>query len=290
MSGLKDDSLPRLDPSALQQKAYSERLKGKRPSPDLFDFETLERLEIEYVPVESLYPNNWNPNRMNEREFELLMLSIEEDGYTQPVLVNQKNKIIDGEHRWRAAAALGFDEIPVVRVNMGDVQARISTIRHNIARGTNVSSLEETIYRELEQLDGMEWANHSLLLGGVDIGEVGVEDVWEESEVVSSGEKVTKSLGEEVVQQEVDSFPEFETFMSLQAQKIQHMREEILPRAKTPEERERIKAEMHIYRLSLAFSKEEAEVVRDALSGNSAEVVLDLCRKIVGEVDYDSKN
>jgi hypothetical protein len=42
----------------------------------------LERLVIEYVPINSIKPNRYNPNRQSEHEFELLKKSMDEDGIT----------------------------------------------------------------------------------------------------------------------------------------------------------------------------------------------------------------
>src|SRR3990167_3334570 len=95
----------------------------------------LKELRIEYVPVESIHPNEYNPNRQSEHDFELLQRSMKDDGFTQPIIV-QKNPdgsssgiIVDGEHRWKAAKAIGYKEIPVVFVDMTVEQMRISTLR-----------------------------------------------------------------------------------------------------------------------------------------------------------------
>jgi hypothetical protein len=103
----------------------------------------LETLSVEYVPVADIKGNPWNPNRQSEHEFELLRRSIREDGFTQPVVcvrVSAEDRkddrfkgyqvgdvmIVDGEHRWRAAAEEGYDEIPVVIAPFTAVQARIA--------------------------------------------------------------------------------------------------------------------------------------------------------------------
>src|SRR3954464_7927057 len=63
----------------------------------------LTRLQIEYVPYDSIHPNTYNPNRQSDHDFELLLASITEDGFDQPILVHRESReIIDGEHRWRA--------------------------------------------------------------------------------------------------------------------------------------------------------------------------------------------
>ena len=40
------------------------------------------------VPVYQLKPNQYNPNQQNVDSFDLLIKSIQEDGFTLPVIVN----------------------------------------------------------------------------------------------------------------------------------------------------------------------------------------------------------
>ena len=69
--------------------------------------ERLGVLEIEYVALTDIQPNDYNPNRQSDHDFELLQRSITEDGFTQPVIAHRATKqIVDGEHRWRAAHSL----------------------------------------------------------------------------------------------------------------------------------------------------------------------------------------
>jgi ParB-like chromosome segregation protein Spo0J len=75
--------------------------------------EALPTLKVEYVPIDSVFPNEYNPDRQSEHDFELLCRSVEENGFTTPI-VRDGRKIADGEHRWRAAHVLGYQEIPVV--------------------------------------------------------------------------------------------------------------------------------------------------------------------------------
>ena len=81
---------------------------------------------------------------------------MEEDGFTQPIVAAKSStpardgsegfKIVDGEHRWRAANTLGFDEVPVAVVPMSEEQAKIATLRHNRARGSeDVASIADRL-------------------------------------------------------------------------------------------------------------------------------------------------
>ena len=64
---------------------------------------TLEALEVVRVPLMSIHGNDYNPNKMTGEAFELLCMSIREDGYSQYILVHRDTReIIDGFHRWSA--------------------------------------------------------------------------------------------------------------------------------------------------------------------------------------------
>lgn len=110
----------------------------------------LGNLEVDYVDVESIQPNSYNPNIQTADEFELLLLSMRRDGFTQPILVQRVGRtIVDGEHRWRAAQAIGYTSVPVVFVDMTPEQMRIATLRHNRARGQENAELAAEVMRDL---------------------------------------------------------------------------------------------------------------------------------------------
>ena len=58
--------------------------KGKRIIEKKFN--TLEALRVFYIPHSMISPNQYNPNRQSEFEFELLIKSMSEDGFTQPIV------------------------------------------------------------------------------------------------------------------------------------------------------------------------------------------------------------
>ena len=105
-------------------------------------------IKIEYVPIDDLQPNDYNPNRQSEEEFELLVRSIIDDGCTITIVVNKDtNVIVDGEHRWRACAVLGYHHVPVVYVDFTESQKRNATLRYNRARGKE----DRRVAAEVEQ-------------------------------------------------------------------------------------------------------------------------------------------
>lgn len=134
-------------------------------------------VKIVEVPTGSISPNIYNPNQESLEDFELLVTSIKQDGFTLPVIVNDgskdpalKNMIIDGEHRWRAANVLQMPTIPVLFKAMDQAEMRASTIRHNKARGHHDALMEANLLRELSQ-NGMtaEEMNEQLNIDPVEL-------------------------------------------------------------------------------------------------------------------------
>lgn len=101
---------------------------------------------VEWVLNTEVIANDYNPNSVAAPEMELLKLSIQADGYTQPIVSfkDEKREVVDGFHRHKVGK---YDEeiqsrihgyLPLVtindeRIDKGDRIA--ATVRHNRARG-----------------------------------------------------------------------------------------------------------------------------------------------------------
>jgi ParB-like chromosome segregation protein Spo0J len=89
-----------------------------------------------------LKPNDYNPNKVAPPEMELLVTSIIEDGWTQPIVILPDNTIVDGFHRYTVSGQKKLMEkfngmVPTVTIDIDPVHRQMSTIRHNRARGTH---------------------------------------------------------------------------------------------------------------------------------------------------------
>jgi ParB-like chromosome segregation protein Spo0J len=110
-------------------------------------------------PLDSVTPNDWNPNRMTARQYAATVHGMRADGWvsSQPLLIWRTDEsgmsrmlIVDGEHRWRAAMDLGFEEGPMVfldGVSRSVVQAL--TIKLDAKRGAFDSDLLSSLVIEL---------------------------------------------------------------------------------------------------------------------------------------------
>lgn len=132
--------------------------------------------DIVKVPVSQLKTNSYNPNQQSLDNFELLCKSIQEDGFTLPVVVNSgitdeslRDMIIDGEHRWRAALVLAMPEVPIIYKDMSEGEMRASTLRHNKARGHHDHLLEAQIIKELVGEIGVEELSAHLNMDSVEL-------------------------------------------------------------------------------------------------------------------------
>ena len=101
---------------------------------------------VQWVPIEQVYANDYNPNSVALMEMRLLYVSIKHDGFTQPVVTvrdpeRDRYIIVDGFHRYSIMKrypdihALNHGLLPIVVIDKGVNDRMASTIRHNRARG-----------------------------------------------------------------------------------------------------------------------------------------------------------
>ena len=83
-------------------------------------------ITITNIPINELKLAGYNPRKWDKTAFENLKESIQRFGLVDPLLVNsapnRKNIIIGGHFRWHVAKELGFKEVPVVYLNIPDLE------------------------------------------------------------------------------------------------------------------------------------------------------------------------
>ena len=261
----------------------------------------LEELEIEYIDLNAIKPNHYNPNRQSEHDFNLLLLSMREDGFTQPIVVVRMEPehfeedpnlashgyepgdivIVDGEHRWRAAAqlasqGLNFQSIPVAFVPMNLAQAKIATLRHNRARGSEDFELSAQVLRDLQALGELEWAQDSLMLSDEEVNRL-IEDV--PAPEALAGDEFDPAW--EPIKQGEDAETQLSDRQSSAtpaAVEAQREAEKRIAEARTEEERQAVRRDLDVARFALTFAGDEAKIVKSVIGSSPAATVLDLCR------------
>ena len=116
-----------------------------------------------WVKEELVIANDYNPNTVAPPEMQLLHTSIQEDGYTQPIVVYQHDgiyEVVDGFHRNRVGKEYkdiherihGYLPITIINDDRHEKADRIaSTIRHNRARGKHRVEAMSDIVIELKR-------------------------------------------------------------------------------------------------------------------------------------------
>lgn len=137
---------------------------------------------VQWVPNTLVIQNDYNPNSVAPPEMKLLELSIQEDGYTQPIVSYSRDNIyevIDGFHRHRVGKESdniqkrihGYLPLVVINKDRTELSDRMaSTIRHNRARGKHgVDSMSDIVVELKKRNRSDEWIAKHL---GMDLDEV----------------------------------------------------------------------------------------------------------------------
>lgn len=129
----------------------------------LSPFEKEPVTSVKWVKAEQVVANDYNPNSVAPPEMELLHISIQEDGYTQPIVTYYHDNIyevVDGFHRNRVGKEYadirsrihGYLPVVVINDDVSDKGQRIaSTIRHNRARGKHQVEAMSDIVLDLKR-------------------------------------------------------------------------------------------------------------------------------------------
>lgn len=138
---------------------------------------------VRWVKNPLVHQNDYNPNSVAPPEMELLRISIDYDGYTQPIVSmsdpDGRFEVIDGFHRHRVGKECKdihdrvYGYLPLVQIRESQTQKtdRIaSTIRHNRARGKHKVEAMSDIVIELKRRN---WSNERIAKElGMDADEV----------------------------------------------------------------------------------------------------------------------
>lgn len=108
---------------------------------------------VQWVEVEKLQANDYNPNVVFTDEMKLLKYSIQKSGWIQPILVTQDYVIIDGFHRATLAKQdkeITVDgKVPCVVMELSEPERMLLTIRINRAKGSHIAVKMSDIIHKL---------------------------------------------------------------------------------------------------------------------------------------------
>lgn len=106
----------------------------------------------ELIDITKLIVDKENPNVMSQNNQTALMNVIKKYGFLVPIITNKEYKIADGYHRKIAAQSLGYTQVPVIALDVKDVDRRILRQVMNKLRGDHKEDLDtleyEAIFKE----------------------------------------------------------------------------------------------------------------------------------------------
>lgn len=86
----------------------------------------MKDLKIVYINIDKLKPAEYNPRKADQKQIDDIKKSIQRFGLVDPLIVNsakeRKNVVIGGHLRLKVAKDMGYKEIPVVYVNIPDIE------------------------------------------------------------------------------------------------------------------------------------------------------------------------
>lgn len=150
--------------AALERPALIAELNALRSM--LHDYSPFKSEPVDFVrwiPFDDVVANDYNPNSVAPPEMKLLELSIQADGYTQPIVTWDRGdavEVVDGFHRHRVGKESkpvrvrldGYLPVVVLQTDRTDRSDRIAaTIRHNRARGKHSVEGMSDIVLELKR-------------------------------------------------------------------------------------------------------------------------------------------
>lgn len=164
----------------------------------------MTHLQIEYLPVSLLTPRATNPRTHSKKQLAQIAQSIRHFGFTNPVLLDERNGIIAGHGRVEAAKLIGLAAVPTVclrDMSEADIRAYViadNKLAENAGWDRNLLALEFQYLSELEidfdlSLTGFELPEIDIALGELQFGaEDAAPDPADTMPDVADGPPVTR--------------------------------------------------------------------------------------------------
>ncbi|WP_339635855.1 DNA methyltransferase [uncultured Sneathiella sp.] len=131
------------------------------------------QLTVTYRPVSDLVPDPRNTRTHSKKQIEQIRASIDEFGFTNPILVDPEGLLIAGHGRLLAAKAMGLDEVPVITLTgLTDTQKRALRLADNKI-ALNAGWDMEILKLELSDLATLD-VDMDVTLTGFSTGEIDV--------------------------------------------------------------------------------------------------------------------
>ena len=152
----------------------------------------MNKLQIEYVDINSIKPYKNNAKEHPEEQIEQIKKSIEQFGMDDPIGI-WKDEIVEGHGRLIACKELGYTEVPIIRLDhLTDEERKAYTLAHN--KLTMNSGFDMDMLKE--ELDSMKTIDMSDFGFDIDLSLDEEEKEIVEDEVPDVPEEPKAKLGD----------------------------------------------------------------------------------------------
>lgn len=167
-----------------------------------------KKLKIEHLPLGYLKRYEGNVRTHSSQQIQQIVASIDEFGFTNPIIIDEDNVIIAGHGRREAAAIMDMNTVPCIRISnlseeqkkalrIADNQLALNAGWDNEMLATELRSLRDANF-EIEIIGFDESALHDLLtidqVAEIDVSETGT--VTDKDEVPDEPKKVITKPGD----------------------------------------------------------------------------------------------
>jgi ParB-like chromosome segregation protein Spo0J len=130
---------------------------------------SIEIPEAELIDVEELQLDGENPNKMKKNQLQALRKAIQRWGFIVPIVTNRDLLVADGEQRLTVAKELGMKQVPVVRLDVEDVDRRLLRQVLNKLKGHHVKELDMGEYEKIIDAGREDDLKEFLLISEADL-------------------------------------------------------------------------------------------------------------------------
>jgi hypothetical protein len=148
-------------------------------------------MEIKKININDLNYAKYNPRKdlqPDDEEFQHIKNSIQNFGYIEPIIVNQRNlTIVGGHQRTKVLKDLGFDLIECVLVDLDEQQEKAANIALNSASGKWDLDKLKDLLNDIDEFDMNDFGDFTRLQDELD--ELEIPNPYEDEE--GEGDKTT---------------------------------------------------------------------------------------------------
>ena len=125
--------------------------------------------QAELVDIDRLQLDGDNPNKMKKSQLQALRKAIQRWGFIVPIITNRDLLVADGEQRLTVARELGMRQVPVIRLDVEDVDRRILRQVLNKLKGHHVKELDMGEYEKIIDAGREDDLKEFLLISEADL-------------------------------------------------------------------------------------------------------------------------